>query len=300
MDSQPPTPAPLVPVAAPGEAPAPTPTPPAIDIVNSGPYESNPFTVSIHGLIQILKVNPLAAIGVSIAIFAGFFGFGIVALIFLTLIKIPILAFLIIALGYIVLAPVIVGSNLHVASKSMRNQKTTIKEAIQVATGKILPLLGLGIVSALLISAGMVVLIIPGLIILARISLASIVMFEENLGIVDSLKRSVDLTKGHTFEMLGAVFAGSLLCTNGLLIFPTSVAPLVGRYQGLLTLGNAKGPKVHWLNYLAPAVVGTLVVMGIILNIVIGSYTKAVTPTYSPTIENSPYNSQTLPQTYSN
>lgn len=290
MDSLPPTPAPIEPVAAPGEVPVPLTTFPPID---TGPYDSNPFTVSIHGLIQILKINPVAALGVSLVIFAGFFAVMLVTLIFSTLIQVPALAFLIGLGGYIVLLPTVIGSNLHVATKSMRGQKTTIREAIDAGLGKIVPLVGLGLLSSVLIMVGFVLLIVPGFIVLARISLASMVMFEENLGIVDSLKRSVKLTEGHTIEMLGAIFAGALLCTNGLLVFPATVSPLLARYHGLLALkeAKAKGPKVHWLNYVAPAAIIIIVGVAIIGNIIAAALSKSTTPTYSPTLENTPYNS---------
>ena len=64
------------------------------------------------------------------------------------------------------------------------------------ALKKLLPLIGLGILMALGIGLGMVLLIVPGVILYLMWIVATPVMMAENRGIIDSLKRSAELTSG--------------------------------------------------------------------------------------------------------
>ncbi len=103
---------------------------------------------------------------------------------------------------------------------------------------------------------------------MGRTLLAPVAFFEENLGPVDALKRSFELTKGHVLELLGALFAGSLLTGgNGLLAPAASLAPIVGRYEDLVALKKSGAPKppIHWWNYVLPILTVVAIVLYIIL-----------------------------------
>ncbi|NRD90009.1 hypothetical protein C8024_11890 [Sphingopyxis sp. BSNA05] len=80
--------------------------------------------------------------------------------------------------------------------KDLNGQPVSLADCIAQAIGKFLPLIGLGIVMTLGIMAGMILLIIPGLILALMWIVASPVMMAEDKGIIDSLKRSAELTKG--------------------------------------------------------------------------------------------------------
>lgn len=64
------------------------------------------------------------------------------------------------------------------------------------ALKKLLPLIGLGIIIAVGVGFGMVLLIIPGIILYLMWIVATPVMMAEDRGIIDSLKRSAQLTSG--------------------------------------------------------------------------------------------------------
>lgn len=69
-----------------------------------------------------------------------------------------------------------------------------------------LKFLGATLLTSLAILGGTILFIIPGLILGAWFSLAPYIVISENLGVIDSMKRSRELVKGHTVEMLGLTF----------------------------------------------------------------------------------------------
>lgn len=150
------------------------------------------------------------------------------------------------------LIPLVFGSSIVVASASAKEEKITTKQALSTALSKALPLFGLMILGGLFVGLASLLLIIPGLIVMARISLASIVMFEENLGVIDSIKRSFSLTKGRFFEIWGAIFSSIFMSGYGSLLSPAiGAAPMLARYQQYASIeaGKTSASKTHWLNY---------------------------------------------------
>ncbi len=213
-------------------------------------YISNPFLNAARGLVAILKSNPVPVMLAGLWFIVGYIGFIILVAISRKVLPVP-LTLLFSLIGFIVAWMVIYGAYIDIAARSAADEAITTKQAFSKGFKKTLPLLALTILSGLAITFGLILLIIPGVIILARISLAPLAMFEENLGVIASMKRSAELTKGHVNEMLGALFATMLMGSQGLLIGAISLAPLVGRYHDLKALkeSGAPKPKVHWLNY---------------------------------------------------
>jgi hypothetical protein len=72
----------------------------------------------------------------------------------------------------------------------------SLAECFTRALKKLLPLIGLGIIMALGIGFGMMLLIVPGIILYLMWVVATPVMMTEDRGIIDSLKRSAELTSG--------------------------------------------------------------------------------------------------------
>lgn len=220
---------------------------------SSDEYISNPFLNSVRGLVLTLKVNPVSAI------LAGLVGILLFIVDYILMIVLGgvfassnILLGLIIIFALSLLYLVPVGAYYVIAGNSARQQQVTTGEAYSQAFKRLLPLIGLGIVGGLMITAGFLLFIVPGIILLARSSLSGLIMFEEDLGPIKALKRSFSLTKGHVNEMLGSLFAGMFLGGYYSLLFGAiSVSPLVGRYHDLRQLqeSGAPKPKVHWLNY---------------------------------------------------
>ena len=259
--------------------PAPQPAEHQVPQTVSTTYQSNPFLVTARGIVTILQNNPVTAMLLMLVL-------ALIAI--LAIIVIAILAailnhgasfvfvVLLMALAYIAFLAVSVGSYLAVGSASTRGERITTKQAISRATDKALPLIGAGILSFIAIAVGFVLLVVPGFIMLGRLSLTLVVMMEENLDAIASLKRSWNLTKGHTIEMLGALFAGQFMSGGGLLGPTVEIAPLFGRYQDLVELersGQAK-PQTHWLNYLAFILMIPFVALMIVAGVVSNNATK--------------------------
>ncbi len=140
-----------------------------------------------------------------------------------------------------------------IASASIRGEKVGLNESLGKAFKKVIPLIIIGVLTFLAIGIGLVLLIIPGLYLLGRFALSAIILFEEDLGPIAAIKRSFELSKGHSLEILSALLAGSLLTGGGGLLSPaTIVAPLVGRYKELKSLkqNNTPKPAIHWLNWI--------------------------------------------------
>lgn len=230
-------------------------------------YESNPFKVSITGLLTILKTNPMPAILIGLVLILAMVGLGI-AYAILGMAMPTITAFLMIG-GMVLVLPVIVGAYSSLAVSSMKGESKKTGEMYNDAFKKIVPIIAAFILIGFVVTLGLILLIIPGIIFAAWFSLTFIAMFDENLGAIDSMKRSKELVSGHVIEMIGAMFAGSVLSggtssTGGGLLSPAiSLAPMVGRYEQLkdLKASGATKPKVHWLNYLVFIVIAAVIVL---------------------------------------
>ncbi len=298
--------APSVPVQTPAAAPvaAEFTTPSQAD----SSYESNPFLVVTKGIVSILHYNPGSALLMAVALLgvtvAGMLVLGLpLILIHNTFVNIflGLLAFL----AYFAFLGLSVGTYLSVGSASIRGQKTTVKASFARAVSRLLPLVGVSILGGIIVVVGFVLLIVPGFFVLGRLSLATVVLMEENLGPIAALKRSWALTDKHTIEMLGALFAGQVIGFGGAgLLTPTlAIAPLFGRYTDLVAFersGSAAKPKIHWLNYLAFIAMLPLIALSIFIGILAHSGIKMPAPTTTMPSQNmNPYQGQTLPQSQS-
>lgn len=97
---------------------------------------------------------------------------------------------------FIILSVLLQATFIIATVKDLNGQQISLGECVGQAIGKILPLIGLGIVMTLGIMFGLILLVIPGLILALMWIVASPVMMAEDKGIIDSLKRSAELTKG--------------------------------------------------------------------------------------------------------
>ena len=97
---------------------------------------------------------------------------------------------------FVILSVLLQATFIVATVKDLNGQPVNLGECLGQAIGKLLPLIGLGILMTLGIALGMILLIIPGVILALMWIVASPVMMAEDRGIIDSLKRSAELTKG--------------------------------------------------------------------------------------------------------
>ncbi|PXW75095.1 hypothetical protein C7451_10764 [Blastomonas natatoria] len=101
---------------------------------------------------------------------------------------------------------IILQASLIVASANdLAGKPVNFGECVSRAIAKLLPLIGLGIVVAIGISIGLVMLIIPGVILYLMWMVAVPALMVENLSVAEALSRSAALTKGSRLKLLGLI-----------------------------------------------------------------------------------------------
>ena len=144
----------------------------------------------------------------------------------------------IVAIVSLVLAVMAIGLNISTA----KHIKTSFSELWEFARKYTFRLLGLWIITGLIILGGLILLIVPGLIFLQRYILASYLMVDEDLGIIESLKKSATLSK----PFPGAIWG--LIGVSVLISIPSS--PNFGIYgaivSGLLGIAYAVAPALRY------------------------------------------------------
>jgi uncharacterized membrane protein len=89
------------------------------------------------------------------------------------------------------------------AAAQARGERASFGECLATGLGKVLPLFLLTILVSLGLFAGFILLIVPGIILLLMWCVASPALVVENLGPVEALGRSRELTKGYRWKVFG-------------------------------------------------------------------------------------------------
>ncbi|HSX48084.1 MAG TPA: hypothetical protein VLF41_01075 [Candidatus Nanoarchaeia archaeon] len=136
-----------------------------------------------------------------------------------------------------------------------RGQKLTFKEAFKECPKYSWRVLGGALLTGLAVIGGFILIIVPGFIFAAWFSLTSYIIVNENLGVVEAMKRSKALIKGHVVETWGLISIGSILGAIPIVNFVAGLISgqaVAARYFHLIELQKTgEKPPVHWANYLA-------------------------------------------------
>jgi hypothetical protein len=89
------------------------------------------------------------------------------------------------------------------AFQRMRGQPLRVNEALQRAFARFFPLIGLGILWAVGVMVGFILLIVPGVILLCVWWVVVPACIVEDLGPIQSLSRSAELTRGYRWKVFG-------------------------------------------------------------------------------------------------
>jgi hypothetical protein len=89
------------------------------------------------------------------------------------------------------------------AFQYLRGQPVSIAECLSRGLSLILPVIGVAILVGLITGVGFILLVVPGVIAAVMLWVAIPVAVVERPGVIDSLKRSADLTKGYRWSILG-------------------------------------------------------------------------------------------------
>lgn len=249
-------------------------------------YESNPFKVTFKGLDWLFRYNqPIAIVLLIFGFFSNFrfydlgggpsdetttVGGGLeslepAAIIFGIVLIISILGFLLLAGSFIA------GFISYAALKTSYHQKVTFTEAAQATMNKIWTIVGIDINIAARVFLGIIFFVIPGIRAALRYQFALMAMFDEDLGVKQSLKKSKALTKKRLIEVFGMLTAANIVPFIGQ---PLQVGGQAVMFKQLTQLRKHphEKPPIHWLNYLGIFLFIALVVV-IIVAVVVATNT---------------------------
>jgi uncharacterized membrane protein len=149
------------------------------------------------------------------------------------------------------------GALMRVTVRAAVGERASFADAAATGLKASLPLLALGIVSGVAIMFGMILLLVPGIMLWVRWSVAGPALVAERLGPLEAMGRSADLTDGARWKVFGLQIL--------LLIFAWVLNATVSAVMGAVYGGNAavqammQGTSLPIVWTLASALAGTLV-----------------------------------------
>ena len=231
---------------------------------SSSSYTSNPFIASAKALGDVLKVNPVSGLLAAFAAIAVYLGVYFGSLILGAFL--PTIVLVIIMLAVFVFAIIlflrVYAASIVIHQKSRAKETISTKELLgSAASERLTALVGTAILMAIFTFLGLLLFVIPGIILAARFALAPFIVYDEKLSGMAAIKRSMELTKGHTFEMLGVIMAQAMISGNGLLGFASLNSGTATRYYELKEANGGDTGKTHWLNIALPLSVIAVIVL---------------------------------------
>jgi hypothetical protein len=89
--------------------------------------------------------------------------------------------------------------------QAMRKRPLSLVGCLMAGVLRVVPVLAVTIVQVVAVGAGLVLLVIPGIILITVVSVAIPAAVDEQPGIMGALSRSAELTKGHRLKVLGVL-----------------------------------------------------------------------------------------------
>ena len=148
-------------------------------------------------------------------------------------------------LGYVASGPILYG-----VIQQLRGNHAGVGESIAVGLKRMFPVLGVAVLCMLAIGAGLIALIIPGIIIACMLYVAVPAAVIEAPGVGGALKRSAELTKGYKLQIFGILLIlGLLEKAVGFILEKSFIKPT-------MTMGDVK--LYLWLVLAVMIVIGSL------------------------------------------
>jgi uncharacterized membrane protein len=137
--------------------------------------------------------------------------------------------------------------------QDLRGGNVSIAQAIAIAARRFLPMIGVAISTGFLICLAGLLLLVPGLIVFCMYYVAAPVCIAEQVGVGASLSRSRFLTKGHRWQVFGAlilIFIIEAIVASAIF----GVIHLAVSYAGAAVVSAATSPAGHVLSIVVQAV----------------------------------------------
>ena len=134
----------------------------------------------------------------------------------------------------------------------------TVREAFAKVRGKILRLLGVGVLVSLLVGIGFIALFIPGIILLCRTALAIPVTMLEDEYPSSAISRSMDLTKGFAMQIFLIIVLVVVLSWVTMIIFQTPFFILAAMNKTGQQLALGWQILQHFATFIAEVLIGPI------------------------------------------
>ncbi|MFL6856881.1 MAG: hypothetical protein ACJ8EB_03115 [Allosphingosinicella sp.] len=149
------------------------------------------------------------------------------------------------------------GALMRVTVRAAVGERASFADAAATGLKASLPLLALGILSGIAIMFGLILLLVPGIMLWVRWSVAGPALVAERLGPIEALGRSAELTDGARWKVFGLQI---LLLIFGWIVNTTAVSVMGAVYGGHVAseaMRQGTGLPIAWT--IGNALAGTLV-----------------------------------------
>lgn len=215
-------------------------------------YMSNPIQATNESLRRLFATNTLPTLqlaGLTLLVTVGFIA-NLSFIVQLDQINALIgLTILCLSFGLFCVAATI--AQIHILLDSMNNKHSKLVPALRVGFVKAVPFVFLIMVYVLLVTGGLLLLIIPGFYIAARLGFAQFILVHHKKTVLQAFRESAAHTKGRVWEILGAIAVPNLVSSLATFII------LWGAFKLALTSID--------LNTLAGSLVGLSILLLIII-----------------------------------
>lgn len=156
----------------------------------------------------------------------------------LQLTPLTVAGFLAAFIAVLALQYLLIGTVVYATLRFLQGSTPPATAALAQGLKRSVPLFGLAAVTTVLVGAGLLLLVVPGIVIALMICVAVPVLMVEDGGILSSLSRSRDLTKGLRWQLLGVFLAALAGCIAVTAVVTLPFDFLLPR-EGAITLAGA-------------------------------------------------------------
>jgi uncharacterized membrane protein len=117
----------------------------------------------------------------------------------------------------------------------MSGKRPSLRDCIGTARVVLLPAIGLGLLTSLGVVAGLILLIIPGIVLWLRWAVAVPALVQERLGATASMSRSAALIAGFRWPLFGLALI-LFIATTAIQSAVSMIEPLLGPWSSLLVV----------------------------------------------------------------
>ncbi len=210
-----------------------------------------------HDSFAVIGRNPVLCVGLAL-IFSGLPRFAIQFLVLKRIVHFTRyspqhIAFAVTAaLVAMILAAVLQAALVRVTIEDLNGKRPTLGDSLAVAISFLLPTIGVALLATFGAAFGLLLLIVPGVILFLRWSVAVPVLVQERLGVFGAMARSSDLTKGSRWALFW-LWIILIAAAYSVQFAVVGIIPAVGAMAGV-SLDALVSAVLYMLTSIAPAV----------------------------------------------